>query len=602
MTEGQDIPAKTHGRITLFHALVVVSSLVLTISAWQYSKNQVERKTQLGYEAARDQMLALIVDRMKSYEDALWAGVATVESHGRDIAYQDWKTFAQTLSIEERYPGINGIGIIHFQPGDAIGTYLAQQRLERPEFRVFPPHDQQFYMPITFVEPEAENAAAVGLDIAHETNRRTAALASRDSGQAVITAPITLVQDAGRTPGFLFYAPFYRAGTADEIGARRAQFLGAVYAPFVVHRLMQGVLDKDRRDINFSITDADELIYDEHSADDPLFDPMPMFSEQVNLELYGRTWVLDVRTDLAFRQNNAVAKPIFILLAGLFIEGLIITLLIQMSRANGRAVAYADRVTAALRAQTETLAQTNTELSAKNEEIEQFAYIASHDLKTPMRGIGGLTEMVEEDLEEYFASPSANPDVAQNLERIHSRLRRMDKLTRSIMEYSQIGAKTGDGPLVLDELVDALVQDFGLDAKQLQLDGDINAVQTDSFQLRRVLENLVGNAIKYHDGKNKLEIKILARAHGQTCRLSVSDNGPGIAPEFHERIFDVFQTLQANDSSESTGIGLSIVKKAVERHGHVVSLTSSLGNGATFAFDWPNAPVESVSEINERAA
>ncbi|MEP0565394.1 MAG: CHASE domain-containing protein [Paracoccaceae bacterium] len=594
---------RSHGRITLFHALVVVASLMVTLTAWQYSKIQVDRKTQLAYEAARDQALGLIVDRMAKYEDALWAGVAAVESHGRDIAYRDWKAFAQTLRIEERYPGINGIGIIHFLPTNALSSYLAKHRFDRRDFRVFPPHDQPMNMPITFVEPEAGNAAAVGLDIAHETNRRTAALASRDTGLARITAPITLVQDADQTAGFLFYAPFYRAGIADSVDGRQAGFLGTVYAPFVVHRLMEGLLDQGLRDIHFSITDAEELIYDEHDAQDASFDPNPLFSEQVSLELYGRTWTLDMRTDLGFRENNTVAKPIFILIAGLFIEALIITLLVQMSRANHRAVSYADEVTVALRAQSNTLAKTNVELSAKNQELEQFAYIASHDLKTPMRGIAGLTELVEEDLEEYFASAEANPDVAKNLQRIHDRLQRMDTLTRSIMEYAQIGAKTDEnGPLALDEFVVVLALDFGLDEDQIQLSGDVKLVETDTFHLRRILENLVGNAVKYHDGNNRLRIRVKVHSTGDTCRVSVSDNGPGIAPEFHTRIFDVFQTLQSTEGSDSTGIGLSIVKKAVERHGHDVTLTSAVGHGSTFTFDWPNEPARSPSEIIDRAA
>lgn len=583
-------PIQGEGQIRVFHIVVVALSLMLTITAWLFSKYQAERQTQLVFDSSRDQALGLIIDRMNKYEDALWAGVAALESHGGDISYPGWQTFAQALRIQARYPGINGIGVIHFQIPETMDSYLAEQQKERPDFRVFPEHRQPISMPITFIEPEADNAAAIGLDIAHERNRRTAALASRDTGAAQITGPITLVQDADRTAGFLFFAPFYLGIAPDNTTDRQDRFLGAVYAPFVVHRLMEGLLAQERRDIKFSIKDGDELIYDEHDAKDALFDPAPMFSEQVALELYGRTWTLDIRTDLGFRQNNTLSKPMLILIAGLCIEALIIALLFQLSRANSRAVVYADEVTATLREKTFALVAANADLVSKNEELEQFAYVASHDLKTPLRGIGGLTEMVEEDLEEYFASPFANTDVSINLARIHDRVRRMDKLTRDIIEYSQVGARNiQNEPVELEELIETLTFDFGLQQGQLLLVGDVKVVDKDTFHFRRILENLVGNAIKYHDGVKKLEIVISVHAVGEQCRVSVSDNGPGIAPEFHKRVFDVFQTLRVDDSPESTGIGLSIVKKAVERHGNTVRLTSTESNGATFTFDWPNS-------------
>ena len=260
-------------------------------------------------------------------------------------------------------------------------------------------------MPITYIEPESTNAAAVGLDIAHETNRRTAALKARDTGIAQITGPIVLVQDAAKTPGFLFYAPIYAPGTPTNVAARQQGFQGAVYAPFVVHRLMEGLLAKDLRGVRFNIRDGDVLIYDELSQTDAEIDPNPMFTDQLSFDLYGRTWTLDIHSSLSFRKEASVVKPTLILLAGLIIEALIISLLFLMSQVNKRTVAYADQVTDELKQEKTKLVDTNALLMRKNDELERFAYVASHDLKTPIRGISGLTEMVQEDLEDYFASP-----------------------------------------------------------------------------------------------------------------------------------------------------------------------------------------------------
>lgn len=588
MPDTHRMPSDNLGRISAFHVFVVSLSLTLTIGAWQFSKNQVETRTENRFQASRDRAVGLIIDRMQKYEDALWAGVAAVESHGGDISYRDWRRFAHTLRIDEKYPGINGIGVIHFHSDQTLGDYLSAQRSERPDFRVFPEHDQPLYMPITFVEPEEVNAAAIGLDVAHELNRRTAALASRDTGTAQITGPIILVQDADSTPGFLFYAPFYRDGIPLELAERQDRIIGTVYAPFVVHKLMEGLLAKELRDVRFSISDGGSLIYDEHFVEDESYDPNPMFSDEISLDIYGRSWRLDIRTNKVFRQQNTYAQPLVILLAGLLIEALIIALLLLMSRANSKAIRYADQVTAALKKESIDLAATNAELSDKNDEMEHFVYVASHDLKTPIRGIGGLTEMIEEDLEEYLASPNANPEVRKNLDHIHNRVRRMNQLTQGILEYSKIGTKDRvSEPIKLQDVIEAMVFDFGLKEDQLRLSGNVEYVSVDTFVFRRVLENLVGNAVKYHNKTEKLKIDVNAENDGDWCLISVKDNGPGIDPRYHDKIFKFFQTLRTSDMPESTGIGLSIVKKAVELHGGEITLESVLGEGCSFAFTWP---------------
>lgn len=577
------------GRISWFHLSVVAVSVALTIAAWQFSSRQIDNRIGLRFEVSRDRVLALIQERMTKYEDALWAGVAAVESHGGDISYDTWHDFARTLQIEQRYPGINGIGIIHFETPQTLETYLDWQMQDRPDYRIFPEHDQPYFMPITYIEPENVNAAAIGLDVAHETNRRTAALLSRDSGLAQITGPITLVQDALSTPGFLFYAPFYSGGAQPDTEARQEAFKGAVYAPFVVQKLMDGLLAKGLRDLRISIQDGTEIIYDEHGAKDSQADPDPMISERVVMHVYGREWTLDIRSDLAFRHDNEQSVPEVILVAGLIIEALIVMMLIMMARSNRQAVAYADKVTVQLREKSAKLAQSNADLSEKNDQLEEYAYVASHDLKTPILGIGGLTEILCEDLEGYFNSPDANPEVRENLHRIQERVQRMHQLTRGILKFAQtMNAVEEDEPVDLRSYISALRFDFGLTHDELTLTGDCSVVEVDTGNFRCVLENLIGNAIKYRDVSKPLKINVQATLSGHLAHITVADNGPGIDPKFHKRIFDVFQTVPTSKTPESTGIGLAIVQKAVHRHGMGLTLDSAPGCGAIFGFHWPH--------------
>ncbi|WP_291729924.1 CHASE domain-containing protein [Leisingera sp. F5] len=585
-----------NSHLSLIHALVIVLSLTMTIGAWLYASAQTQSRVENAFNAARDQAAGLIAARMEKYEDALWAGVSAIQSNDGDMSYEQWKTFAHSLRVDERYPGINGIGVIHHVAPSQLDDYLQTRREERPDFSVYPAHGNSIYLPISFIEPENLNAAAVGLDVAHELNRRDAALASRSTGEARITGPIVLVQDESSTPGFLFYAPFYSGGDADSQSEREKRFDGMVYAPFVVRKLMAGLLSKELRNVRFSISDQGERIYDEHDPADPQFDPAPKFAEKVLLEVYGRKWTIDIRTNLGFRQANSYSQPTLILIAGLVIEALVISLLFFMSRSNQQARAYAERVTADLKEETAKLAKANAEL-------EQFVYITSHDLKTPVRGISTLTEMIQEDLEDYFQSANADPEVAANLARITERVGRMNDLTQGVMEFSRIG-KHGEAEqaLNLGEVIETLISDFGLSEGQLERLGDVETIATDTFNFRRVLENLVGNAVKYHPAPDTAKISISIVDAGDRYDISVRDDGDGIAPEFHTKIFEVFQTLRRPNQAESTGIGLAIVKKTVEQHGFEVELKSEVGHGAEFRFSWPSNGAEHSSANKEKAA
>jgi len=244
------------GTLHWFHWLIVVLSICLTFAAWYFSKNQLREKQAIRFEREADQMVELILERMIKYEDALWGGVALVHTLGDDVDYDQWLHYTTSIQIEKKYPGINGIGVIHALQADEVPSYLAKQRKRRPDYHIHPEHEGNEYYPITYIEPLVGNEKAVGLDMAHEANRFTTALKARDTGDAQITGPIVLVQDAKKTPGFLFYAPFYRKGVYDSVDDRRANFVGMVYAPFVIQKLMEGVLAKQKRQVGIRMADG----------------------------------------------------------------------------------------------------------------------------------------------------------------------------------------------------------------------------------------------------------------------------------------------------------------------------------------------------------
>ena len=230
------------------------------------------------------------------------------------------------------------------------------------------------------------------------------------------------------------------------------------------------------------------------------------------------------------------------------------------------------------------LLETTSLLKKRNYELDRFAYVTSHDLKAPLRAIANLATWLGEDLEGII--PEENQ---HHLKLMQSRVERMDGLIQGLLEYSRVGriqhsVTTVNVKDLLLETIDSLSPPATI---KIAIAPNMPTLQTDTISLRQVFANLISNAIKYNE-KNFGKIEISAQKHTDFYEFAIADNGPGIEPEHHERIFKIFQTLQARDTFESTGIGLSIVKKILEERGDTIRVESQLGQGATFFFTWHN--------------
>ena len=222
-------------------------------------------------------------------------------------------------------------------------------------------------------------------------------------------------------------------------------------------------------------------------------------------------------------------------------------------------------------------------LEKSNAELDKFASIVSHDLKAPLRAIGNLTGWIEED-----AGDTMTKEVRTNFDMIKQRVNRMEDLINAILDYSRADRRVGDDEridtnLLIKDTVDFIVKPDNAD---LIIKNELPILYTDRTRLSQVFSNLIGNAFKYND-KNNIEVIISSFESTDGYTFSVKDNVPGIEPQYHERIFIIFQTLNRRDDVESTGVGLAIVKKIVEDCGGKVWVESELGKGADFKFFWP---------------
>jgi signal transduction histidine kinase/PAS domain-containing protein len=229
-----------------------------------------------------------------------------------------------------------------------------------------------------------------------------------------------------------------------------------------------------------------------------------------------------------------------------------------------------------------------TALEKSNRELDQFAYVASHDLKAPLRGIANLSQWIEDDLGDRL-----DDQARTHLGLLRGRVVRLENLIGGILAYSRAGRDnseqaTVDVAALVSEVWELLAPP---PTAHLEIATPLPQLKTSRVQLQQIFMNLIGNAIKYNPDR-EIVISIAAQRSGRRWEFSVADNGIGIAPEFADKIWGLFQTLERRDKVESTGIGLSVVRKIVESHGGTAWVDSALGQGAKFSFTWTADPDE----------
>ncbi|MGJ0514828.1 MAG: sensor histidine kinase [Methylomicrobium sp.] len=223
------------------------------------------------------------------------------------------------------------------------------------------------------------------------------------------------------------------------------------------------------------------------------------------------------------------------------------------------------------------------ELESINEELNNFAYVISHDLKAPLRAIGSLADWIAADQRDRL-----DADGQEHLRLLIQRVRRMSALIDGVLHYSRIGRLHEAAVAVdLNELVHQVIDSLAPPAHiAVKVASELPTIRAEKTAIQQVLQNLIANAIRYLD-KPQGRIEIGCASEGDCWRFSVTDNGPGIQARHFERIFQLFQTLNPRDRVESTGVGLAIVKKIVEQCGGQVGIESSPGQGSTFFFTLP---------------
>jgi signal transduction histidine kinase len=242
-----------------------------------------------------------------------------------------------------------------------------------------------------------------------------------------------------------------------------------------------------------------------------------------------------------------------------------------------------------------SLRDKNQQLERSNRDLEDFAYVASHDLRSPLNGINSTALCLEENLKDTLSEESK-----KLLALMRNRINRMETLLDDLLTYSRVGR--ADTPLIetrLAVMFDRIIEVLQPPAHiRVRVEGEMPLTAIAGTQLEQVLRNLIDNAVKHHD-KQDGEVVLSGKRVGDLLEFTVRDDGPGILPQFHDRIFQLFQTLKRRDDVRGTGMGLAIVKRLVERQNCRITVHSQGdGTGTQFRFQWPMPAAFSAAEPN----
>jgi|GEM_PF-2791023 len=317
-------------------------------------------------------------------------------------------------------------------------------------------------------------------------------------------------------------------------------------------------------------------------------------SHEQSFSMLGQQLTLKLQPSVEFMEDNLSPIPKFILVIGVLMSFLIAYALImrvkerhayQLSEANQQKIISIQKQAIIKH---EKLEKT---LTRSNEELDKFAYIASHDLKSPLRGIAQVVSWVEDDLKDTISDETSG-----HLKLIKNRIERLERLLNDLLDYSRVGRLHGDFKNIAPE--EFILEIFQLSNPPAEfkcvINTDIQTIETLHVPLALIIRNLVSNAIKHHDRKDGM-LNITVKDQSEFIEFIIKDDGPGIDPKYHEKVFEVFQTLNARDKVEGSGIGLSIIRKLVNNYQAKLNLDSDGLNGSTFILHWPK--VQRLHEV-----
>ena len=625
----------THGPIGVVALLGAIFSGLASLKVSDWERAKVENAF-LG--ASRDR--ALVIQREIEHTLSVVQDIGSLFAASPTVKRREFRQFVGPSL--KRYQAIEALQWVPVVTDRERADFIEQARRSFPPFQItesgedgepVPVNTRDFYYPVLYVQPYKLNRGALGFDMGSDPPLKKLLDTVAEQGQIRVVANADVISPTPSQATLTAYLPVYKnaeipgeAGPGDEDSIETVEQRPRELQGFVVGTFRIG--DMIRRALEYLTPAGIDMAFYKQKADgshvllyahtsrvrthgtpepaDPEYHSPWKLTQQI--EFFDTRWSV-VSSSVPQRFQTQWWPAWLVFFGGLAFTGLLtVYLMTLVGRSEEVRRLVADRTRqlvnaiSALKQQIADRRKAEHELQLLNEtleqrvaartresrrradELEQFAYVASHDLKAPLRGIANLAAWLEEDLEGKL-----DPNTREQLVLLRDRVQRMQNLIEGLLEYSRVGRVKGAEELVdtralVLEIVDSVAPPEGF---RIDVSPDLPKLQTERLLLGQVFSNLISNALKHHGGETGV-IRIEAQRRGPEYEFIVADDGQGIDPRYHDKIFLMFQTLQAKDREGDTGIGLALVQKIVLEQGGSITLESEPGKGACFRFSWPN--------------
>jgi len=632
--------------VWLSYSPIVMVALLGGLATWMVHARIADLEQERHYsafsEASRDRLL--VVQRELDYALGLVQDIGGFFDASASVTRRQFREFVgPTLKRNREVKGLQWVPRV---ARDERADFVDKARRGFSRFEILDPSadddrmpaaDRPVHYPVLLVQPYRENADLLGLDLAADP-AVLAMLEKAAEGGVILTSEPFLIDGEGGDSIFTAYLPvfsreeevetgasgdFEGEATSSERGALRGFAVGEFYVGELIDKALSS-LSPSGVDIFFVSTSRklnEHQAFHVHrsrtrtSAEQAAVSdasPASNVSYEGEIQVGGQTWTLICKPVSGFFQAEswnarlvlgAGAAFTFLACVYLFaligraqeVRRLVAQRTLELSRSNtalNTEIVERRRAERALQVLNVTLehrvARRTAESERRARDVEQFAYVASHDLKAPLRAIANLAEWLKEDLKGKLTA-----ETQEQLDLMRDRVARMSALIEGLLEYSRIGRTIGsvedvDAGALVAETVDSIAPPEGF---RVEIAPGMPHLITDRLHLGQVFANLIGNAVHHHDRPQGL-IRVSGTALGERCELCVEDDGPGIPAEYRDKVFMMFQTLTVKDFGSNTGIGLALVKKLVEEHGGSIRLECGEDRGCRFIFTWPMREAE----------
>lgn len=417
---------------------------------------------------------------------------------------------------------------------------------------------------VRWIVPLKGNESALNLDLSFESRRKMALDNARNQKKIIMTQSIDLVQGG---KGVLVYIPLYV----------KNEFDGFLLGVFRLKEFLDTVLEEFSPDYSITLFEEQNEIYTNkiQTTDE-------QWKHGTEIVLYEVPWKIDVWPSQKLLNEKQLHLPEIVLLVMLLIVSLLTLVIFFFQKSRLRQLEV-EKTNRKLEKHYRYLEKLIHDLELSNQELKEFAYIISHDLKTPIRGIGQLSGWLAHDYADLFDEKGT-----ETLQLLIGRVKRLDRFIDGIRLYSEIGRtpKTEE-PLNMNLLMRDILSSFTLPNHiRITQENDLPEIIADKQLMKQLFQNLLDNAVKFMD-KQEGKIRIKCIEEESCWKFSIADNGPGIEEKYHEKVFQIFKTLTPRDKMENTGIGLTIVKKIITLSGGKIWIQSKNDEGSTFFFTLP---------------